>query len=88
VLPYKPNTLESTDVVSNVVDIPEDSIFLVADADKRCQHFEVYIDDELVGETSGEGPLDDSDCGTGETCMEKHGGSYDYFTLSKGNDPE
>jgi hypothetical protein len=76
--------LESTDVVSNVVDIPEDSVFLVADARQRCQHFEVYIDDKLVGETFGEGPLDNSWCGTGEECMEKHGGSYGYFNLSKG----
>lgn len=87
VLPHKANTLESTDVVSNVVDIPEDSIFLVADADKRCQHFEVYIDDKLVGETFGEAPLDDSDCGTGEECMQNNGGSHGYFKLSKGNDP-
>jgi hypothetical protein len=87
-LPHKANTLESTDVVSNVVNIPENSIFLVADADKRCQHFKVYIDDELVGETSREGPLNDSDCGTREECIEKHSGSHSYFTLSKGNDPE
>lgn len=86
-LPHKADTLESTDVVSNVVDIPEDSIFLVADSNQRCQHFEVYIDDELVGETTGEGPLDDSDCGTGENCMENHGGSHGFFKLSKGNDP-
>jgi hypothetical protein len=86
-LPHKAGTLESSDVVSNIVDIPEDSIFLVADSNARCQHFEVYIDDELVGETSGEGPLDDSNCGTGEECMEKHGGSHGYFKLSKGNDP-
>jgi hypothetical protein len=88
VLPHKIDTLESTDIVSNLVDIPEDSVFLVADANRRCQHFEVYINDVLVGETFGEGPLDNSWCGTGEECMEKHGGSHGYFSLSKGNSSE
>lgn len=86
-LPHKAHTLESTDVVSIPVNAPEDSVVLVADAGARCQHFEVYIDDERVGETTGEGPLDNSDCGTAENCMANHGGSHGYFKLSKGNDP-
>ena len=86
VLPHKKYTLEPTEIVSGVVDIPEDSVFLVADSQQRCQHFEVYIDGQLAGETFGDGPLDNSWCGeVGEECMEKHGGSHGYFKLSKGN---
>ncbi|RYN19707.1 hypothetical protein AA0119_g8403 [Alternaria tenuissima] len=89
VLPHKKYTLEPTEIVSGLVDIAEDSVFLVADSQQRCQHFEVYIDDQLAGETFGDGPLDNSWCGeVGEECMEKHGGSHGYFKLSKGNHSE
>jgi hypothetical protein len=86
-LPHEKDSLEPTGVRSRVVYIPEDSILLVADARQRCQHFEVYIDKELKGQTFGEGPLDNSWCDKGEICMAEYGGSHGYFNLSKGNDP-
>ena len=85
-LPHKANTLDPTEVVSMYVDILEDSVLLVADARERCQHFEVYINDQFKGETFGDGPLDNSWCGdVEEECMIKNGGSHGYFKLSKGN---
>ncbi|KAH8642358.1 hypothetical protein IG631_05300 [Alternaria alternata] len=70
------------------VDILEDSVLLVADARERCQHFEVYINDQFEGETFGDGPLDNSWCGdVGEECMMNNGGSHGYFKLSKGRLP-
>lgn len=83
-LPHKYCTLEPSTIGSQEVDIPDDSVFLVADSEQRCQHYEVYINGQHVGETSGTGELDGFRCGSGEECMEKHGGSYAYFKILKG----
>jgi len=83
-MPRTANTLEPSTISSNIIDNPEDSILLVADSRQRCQNFVVYIDDVRVGVTSGEGALDGTWCGTGEECIEKHGGSHAYFKLLKG----
>jgi hypothetical protein len=83
-LPHYPNSYEPSEMYDEVVDVPEDSVFVVADSAQRCQHFEVYVDGEKVGVTNGDGPLDASDCGKAETCIEENGGSHGYFTLQKG----
>lgn len=83
-LPRNANTLEPSTISSNTIDNPEDSILLVADSRQRCQNFVVYIDDVRVGVTSGEGALDGTWCGTGEECIENHGGSHAYFKLLQG----
>ncbi|KAB2100294.1 hypothetical protein AG0111_0g11256 [Alternaria gaisen] len=83
-LPHEPNSYEPSNMYEDVVDVPEDSVFLVADSAQRCQHFEVYVDGEKVGVTNGDGPLDKSACGDAETCIKKNGGSHGYFTLLKG----
>ncbi|RYO57894.1 hypothetical protein AA0116_g7325 [Alternaria tenuissima] len=83
-LPHTPNTYEPSEMYDEVVHVPEDSVFVVADSAQRCQHFEVYVDGEKVGVTNGDGPLDASACGDAETCIEKNGGSHGYFTLQKG----
>ncbi|KAF7672624.1 hypothetical protein GT037_009125 [Alternaria burnsii] len=59
-----------------MVHVPEDSVFVVADSLGRCQHFEVFVDGEKVGVTNGDGPLDASPCGDPETCIEENGGSH------------
>ena len=69
---------------SHTVNVPEDSVFFIADSNRRCQHFEVYVDDVSVGETDGTGELDNMWCGTPDDCVEKHGGSHGYFTIPKG----
>ena len=83
-LPHEPNSYEPSNMYDEVVYVPEDSVFVVADSAQRCQHFEVYVDGKKVGVTNGDGPLDASDCGKAETCIEKNGGSHGYFTLQKG----
>ena len=66
------------------VEVPEKSVFVVADSADRCQHFEVFVDGEKVGVTNGDGPLDRSRCGGPEECINENGGSKGYFTLQKG----
>jgi hypothetical protein len=83
-LPHTPNTYEPSEMYDEVVDVPEESVFVVADSKARCQHFEVFVDGKKVGVTNGDGPLDASACGDAETCIEKNGGSHGYFTLQKG----
>jgi len=83
-LPHHRNSYEPSEMYEKVIDVPEDSVFVVADSAQRCQHFEVYVDSEKVGVTNGDGPLDASDCGDAETCIDKNGGSHGYFTLLKG----
>lgn len=83
-LPHKAGTLEDSEMFSNIVNVPDNSIFAVADSDGRCQHFEVYIDGQAVGETTGTGPLDRTDCGGPDNCMKNFGGSHGYFSLPKG----
>ena len=78
------HSLEPSELNSTTVNHTEDSIVLVADSGKRCQHFEVYIDGKLIGETTGDGPLDYTKCGDGVECMEKYGGSHGHFHLPKG----
>lgn len=58
---------------------------MISDSAGRCEHFEVYIDNNWIGETSGTGDLDWSTCGPPDECMEKHGGQHGYFALPKGN---
>lgn len=57
---------------------------MISDSAGRCEHFEVYIDNNWIGETSGTGDLDWSTCGPPDECMEKHGGQHGYFALPKG----
>lgn len=83
-LPHEAHSLEPSEVHSVSVNHPEASIVLVADSNSRCQHFEVYIDGKIIGETTGDGPLDGTKCGDGVECMEKHGGSHGHFHLPKG----
>lgn len=59
-------------------------MLVISDSHGRCEHFEVYIDDRLIGETSGTGPLDFSQCGLPDECMEKNGGQHGYFALPRG----
>ncbi|KAL6160242.1 hypothetical protein ACJBU6_01589 [Exserohilum turcicum] len=83
-LPHERGSPEPSEMFSNIVNLMEDSFLAVADSNGRCQHFEVYIDDELIGETYGTGELDNTNCGRPEQCMEDFGGSHGYFTLPKG----
>ncbi|RYN65525.1 hypothetical protein AA0117_g12098 [Alternaria alternata] len=83
-LPHTKNSYEPSNMYDEMVHVPEDSVFVVADSLGRCQHFEVFVDGEKVGVTNGDGPLDASPCGDPETCIEKNGGSHGYFTLQKG----
>jgi hypothetical protein len=83
-LPHQKDSYEPSEMFSNIVNIQEDSVFAVADSAGRCQHFEVYVDDQVIGQTDGIGALDNFACGTPENCMKHHGGSHGYFTLPKG----
>ncbi|KAG9188902.1 hypothetical protein G6011_07607 [Alternaria panax] len=62
-MPHRVGSFEPSEVSSNIIDNPMDSILLVADARQRCQNFVVFIDDVRVGVTSGTGPLDGAWCG-------------------------
>jgi hypothetical protein len=83
-LPHTKDSYEPSNMYDEMVHVPEDSVFVVADSLGRCQHFEVFVDGEKVGVTNGDGPLDNWPCGDPETCIEKNGGSHGYFTLQKG----
>ncbi|EUC43567.1 hypothetical protein COCMIDRAFT_27965 [Bipolaris oryzae ATCC 44560] len=74
-----------SDLVNVSLEAPEDGVLVISDSHGRCEHFEVYIDDQLIGETSGTGALDFSACGLPDECMEKNGGQHGYFALPKGN---
>jgi hypothetical protein len=82
-MPHEANTFEPSTISSNIIDNSEDSILLVSDSRQRCQNFLVFIDNVRVEVTSGEGALDGSWCGSGEECIENHGGSHAYFKLLK-----
>ncbi|OAG19967.1 hypothetical protein CC77DRAFT_147552 [Alternaria alternata] len=84
-LPHTKDSYEPSNMYDEMVHVPEDSVFVVADSLGRCQHFEVFVDGEKVGVTNGDGPLDNWPCGDPETCIEKNGGSHGYFTLQKGS---
>jgi len=83
-LPHAVGTYEPSEMYSEHVEVPEESVFVVADSADRCQHFEVFVDGEKVGVTNGDGPLDGSRCGGPEECINENGGSKGYFTLQKG----
>ena len=83
-LPHAKGTYEPSEMYDEHVEVPEESIFVVADSADRCQHFEVFVDGEKVGVTNGDGPLDASRCGGPEECITENGGSKGYFTLQKG----
>jgi len=74
-----------SDLVNVSLEAPEDGVLVISDSHGRCEHFEVYIDDQLIGETSGTGALDFSACGLPDECMEKNGAQHGYFALPKGN---
>ncbi|KAJ6273168.1 hypothetical protein PSV08DRAFT_348170 [Bipolaris maydis] len=84
-IPRTPNSGADSQIANVPFEAPEDGVLVVSDAHGRCEHFEVYVDDRLVGETSGTGPLDFSACGLPDECMEKNGGQHGYFALPKGN---
>ena len=81
-LESKPCTTEILQPWARVEDA-EDTILLVSDSANRCERFEVYVDDKLIGETSGEGLRDNRVCGSADECM-KNGADHAYFTLPKG----
>jgi len=83
-LPHAAGTYEPSEMYDKDVEVPEESIFVVADSAQRCQHFEVFVDGEKVGVTNGDGALDASSCGHAEKCITENGGSKGYFTLQKG----
>ncbi|KAF5845784.1 hypothetical protein GGP41_009644 [Bipolaris sorokiniana] len=78
-----PNSGADSDVHNIPFEAPEDGILVISDSAGRCEHFEVYIDNNWIGETSGTGDLDWSTCGPPDECMEKHGGQHGYFALPK-----
>ncbi|KAH6865990.1 hypothetical protein BKA58DRAFT_462055 [Alternaria rosae] len=84
-LPHTPGTYEPSDMYDKDVEVPEESVFVVADSAQRCQHFEVFVDGEKVGVTNGDGPLDGMNCGNAEKCINENGGSRGYFTIQKGS---
>ncbi|PVI08326.1 hypothetical protein DM02DRAFT_621212 [Periconia macrospinosa] len=63
-LPHEANTREPSSTEHTYVNNKEDSILLVADSPAR------------LGETSGDGKLDNFDCGMAKNCMENYGGSF------------
>lgn len=83
-LRHEKNSYEPSEMKTKDINYPEDTILVVADASRRCQHFEVTIDGEVIGTTYGTGPLDNFDCGSVDNCINNHGGSVGYFTLPKG----
>ncbi|XP_014556629.1 hypothetical protein COCVIDRAFT_99271 [Bipolaris victoriae FI3] len=83
-LRHEKNSYEPSEMKTKDINYPEDTILVVADAKKRCQHYEVTIDGEVIGTTYGTGPLDNFDCGSVDNCINNHGGSVGYFTLPKG----
>jgi hypothetical protein len=79
----QPNTLAVSTIGTQAVEHAEGTILLVSDSANRCERFKVYIDDKLIGETSGEGLRDNRVCGSADECM-KNGADHAYFTLPKG----
>lgn len=79
----QPNTLAVSTIGTQAVEHAEDTILLVSDSANRCERFEVYVDDKLIGETSGEGLRDNRVCESADECM-KNGADHAYFTLPKG----
>jgi len=83
-LPHTKGSYEPSNTYYKDVEVPEESVFVVADSAERCQHFEVFVDGKRVGVTNGDEPLDRSPCGNAEKCITENGGSKGYFTLQKG----
>ncbi|EUC34375.1 hypothetical protein COCCADRAFT_35941 [Bipolaris zeicola 26-R-13] len=71
----KPYTGTDSGLVNVSFEAPEDGVLVISDSHGRCEHFE----------TSGTGPLDFSQCGLPDECMEKNGGQHGYFALPRGN---
>ncbi|EUC43150.1 hypothetical protein COCMIDRAFT_38881 [Bipolaris oryzae ATCC 44560] len=82
-LHHKIGSYEPSEMKTKDISFPEDTVLVVADAARRCQHFEVSIDGKVIGQTYGKGPLDYFDCGTVDNCINNHEGSVGYFTLPK-----